>query len=95
MSAVSTATPAATDKSWRNIRFEVLEKMESLPSLNSVVLEFLELSQREYFTAKDFETVISKDQALTARVLKLANSGMYGRSRSIKNLTEAVVVVGL
>ena len=93
MSLVS--TPAATDKKWRNIRFEVLEKLESLPSLNSVVLEFLELSQREYFTAKDFEVVISKDQALTARVLKLANSGMYGRSRSINSIPEAVVLVGL
>ena len=95
MSAVSTPAPAATEKTWRNIRFEVLEKMESLPSLNSVVLEFLELSQREYFTAKDFETVISKDQALAARVLKLANSGMYGRSRSINSIPEAVVLVGL
>ncbi len=95
MSVVATPAPAAADKSWRNIRFEVLEKLEKLPSLNSVVLEFLELSQREYFTARDFETVISKDQALTARVLKLANSGMYGRSRSINTIPEAVVLVGL
>lgn len=87
--------PAATEKPWRNIRFDVLDKMNNLPSLNSVVLEFLELSQREYFTARDFETVISKDQALVARVMKLANSGLYGRPRSISSIPEAVVLVGL
>jgi len=85
----------ASGKQWRTVRFEVLEKIESLPSLNSVVLEFLELSQREFFTARDFETVISKDQALVARVLKLANSGLYGRSRSITTIPEAVVLIGL
>jgi HD-like signal output (HDOD) protein len=91
----TTASPVAPDTTWRNIRFEVLEKLESLPSLNSVVLEFLELSRREYFTAKDYEAVISKDQALVARVLKQANSGLYGRSRSIHSIPEAVVLIGL
>jgi len=93
---MSTAfAPMAPDKQWKTVRFEVLEKLESLPSLNSVVLEFLELSQREFFTAKDFENVISKDQALVARLLKQANSGLYGRSRSINSIPEAVVLIGL
>jgi len=90
-----TSSPVAPDTQWRTVRFEVLEKLESLPSLSSVVIEFLELSQREFFTAKDFEAVISKDQALVARVLKQANSGLYGRSRSINSIPEAVVLIGL
>jgi len=90
-----TQSPPVTDTAWRTVRFEVLQKLEDLPSLNSVVLEFLELSQREFFTARDFEAVICKDQVLTARVLKLANSGLYGRPRSIKSIPEAVVLVGL
>ena len=91
----ATATSSPTDKAWRNVRFEVLQKLENLPSLKSVVLEFLELSQREFFTARDFEAVICKDQALAARVLKLANSGLYGRPRSINSIPEAVVLIGL
>lgn len=90
-----TSSPAISDTRWRTVRFEVLEKLESLPSLTSVVVEFLELSQREFFTAKDFEAVICKDQALVARVLKQANSGLYGRSRSINSIPEAVVLIGL
>ena len=71
---------------WRTVRIEVLDRVESLPSLNSVVVEFLELARREYFTAKDFEQVLSKDQALVARLLKVspastAKAGQRRRTR--------------
>lgn len=76
-------------------RPELLDRVESLPSLSSVVLEFLRVTRRDYFTARDFERVIVKDQALVARLLKVANSGFFCRSRSIKTIPEAVVLVGL
>ena len=85
----------APGNEWKTVRFEVLEKTESLPSLSIVVSEFLVLARRDFFTAKDFETVISKDQALVARLLKVANSGLYGRSRSITTIPEAVVMIGV
>ena len=91
---IETAAPTDRDQ-WRNLRLEVLDRVEGLPSLGSVVVEFLELARREYFTAKDFEQVISKDQALVARLLKVANSGLYGRSRTIHSIPEAVVLIGL
>ena len=89
----STKAPSQAD--WKNIQIKVLERAESLPSLSSVVHEFLELSRREFFTGKDFERVIIKDQALVARLLKIANSGMFGTPREIRTIPEAVVLVGL
>lgn len=91
----TTTTPPAAEKGWRAVNLDVLQRIEDLPSLSSVVSEFLSLSRREYFSAKDFEKVVSKDQALVARLLKLANSSTYGRSRSIHSVPEAVVLVGL
>lgn len=88
-----TAAETATD--WRAVNVDVLRRIESLPSLSSVVMEFLELSRREFFSARDFEVVIAKDQALVARLLKLANSGLYGKPRSIRTIPEAVVLIGL
>lgn len=85
----------APTSEWKTVRFDVLEKTERLPSLSIVVSEFLVLARRDFFTAKDFETVISKDQALVARLLKVANSGLYGRSRSITTIPEAVVLIGV
>ncbi|MEZ4389173.1 MAG: HDOD domain-containing protein [Candidatus Krumholzibacteriia bacterium] len=89
------ATGRRNEKGWRSVNLDVLQRIDDLPSLSSVVAEFLELTRREYFTAKDFETVISKDQALVARLLKVANSAMYGRPRRIHSIAESVVLVGL
>ncbi len=84
-----------TKTGWRNVNLDVLRRVDELPSLSNVVTEFLALVRREFFSAKDFEAVISKDQALVARLLKLANSGLFGKSRSIHSIPEAVVLVGL
>jgi putative nucleotidyltransferase with HDIG domain len=80
---------------WRQVNLQVLERIEKLPSLSSVVSEFLRLCREEFVSARDFEKVIAKDQALVARLLRVANSGMYGKSRSIRSIAEAVVLVGL
>jgi putative nucleotidyltransferase with HDIG domain len=72
-----------------------MERIEKLPSLSAVVSEFLRLCREEFVSARDFEKVIAKDQALVARLLRVANSGMYGKSRSIRSIAEAVVLVGL
>ncbi|MCP4573522.1 MAG: HDOD domain-containing protein [bacterium] len=89
------AEQTTAPQNWKTIRFDVLETIGQLPSLNRVVGEFLNLARREIYTARDFETVLSKDQALVARLLKVANSGLYGRSRSISTIPEAVVLIGL
>ncbi|MFN2369645.1 MAG: HDOD domain-containing protein [Candidatus Krumholzibacteriia bacterium] len=80
---------------WRTVRFDVLERIEEMPSLSRVVTEFLALARRDVYSARDFEAVLSKDQALVARLLKLANSGIYGRSRTVRTIPEAVVLIGL
>ncbi len=80
---------------WRHVNLQVLERIEKLPSLSAVISEFLRLCRQEFVSARDFEKVIAKDQALVARLLRVANSGMYGKSRSIRSIAEAVVLVGL
>ncbi len=45
-------------------------------------------------SAKDIQEIIAQDQALSARVLKMANSAYYGVSRSITSLTNAISAVG-
>ncbi|MBM4118448.1 HDOD domain-containing protein [bacterium] len=79
----------------KTLQKRVLAQTESLPSLSTVVGEFLELSAKEYFTALDFEKVLIKDQALVARLLKVANSSFFGSSRAIQTVHEAVVLIGM
>ncbi len=74
---------------------QVLSRIDKLPSLSNVIGEFLELTKKEYISARDFERVICKDQALVSRMLKLANSSLYGKSKKINSITEAVVMIGM
>jgi putative nucleotidyltransferase with HDIG domain len=43
----------------------------------------------------DLATVISSDQALTSKLLKLSNSAYYGYARRISNVREAVILLGM
>ncbi len=79
----------------KTLQKKALALIEDLPSLSDVVREFLKVSGREYFTAADFEEVIQKDSALTARLLKIANSSFYAGTRSIKTIRESVVLIGM
>jgi putative nucleotidyltransferase with HDIG domain len=45
-------------------------------------------------TPRDLQKIISQDQALAARVLKISNSPFYGCARTVTNLTDALVVMG-
>jgi putative nucleotidyltransferase with HDIG domain len=79
----------------KTLQKRVMAQIESLPSLSTVVGEFLELSCRDYFTAMDFEKVLIKDQALVARLLKVANSSFFGSAKSVETVHEAVVLIGM
>ena len=45
-------------------------------------------------TAEDLNQVISLDQALTFKVLRLANSAYYGFPKEITTITQAVTILG-
>ena len=69
--------------------------MRNLPTLPLIVTRLLELIEDPGSAIQDLQEVISMDLALTAKVLKLANSAYYGYPREISTLTQAVIVLGL
>ena len=68
---------------------EILQDIQSLEPLPAVGLKVLELSERPDVTPSELTTLIETDAALTAKVLKLANSALYGCVREIASLHEA------
>ncbi len=92
---MSEAPPISGLVELKSLQKRVLSQIESLPSLSTVVGEFLQLSRREYFTAMDFEKILVKDQALVARLLKVANSSFFGCPRPIETVHEAIVLIGM
>jgi putative nucleotidyltransferase with HDIG domain len=53
------------------------------------------MAQDDRTSSMDLASVISADQALTAKILRLANSPYYGYARRIGNVREAVVLLGM
>jgi len=68
--------------------------LDRLPTMPQVALEFLEALADEQATAARLEKIIESDQALTSKVLSLANSAYYGFSQQVTTIQRAVVAVG-
>ncbi len=71
--------------------------MESsrLPTIPAVAIEIVSLVQKPDLSIDLLADSIQRDPALSMRVLKTANSGLYGRPRSVTKVREAVMVMGL
>lgn len=74
---------------------EQLQDCPSLPSLPAVALELIELAQHPEPALYEVAAAIGRDPALTAKLLRVANSPLYGQSRSVTNLRRALIVLGM
>jgi HD-like signal output (HDOD) protein/nitrogen-specific signal transduction histidine kinase len=80
-----------TNKS--NIIFEGL-KVNELPSLPHVLAEMLDACQSSSANFQHISDIISRDAAVTARVISLANSSFYSDGSKINSLERALLVLG-
>ena len=72
-----------------------LTRADNLPSLPAVALEVLRLSQDEDATLDDMAGCLSRDPALAAKLLKLANSSLFGGGKSVTTLQRATMLLGM
>ncbi|MGH2633491.1 MAG: HDOD domain-containing protein [Tepidiformaceae bacterium] len=79
----------------RNRVRSIVNRTTELTPLKSVATRAIALAEDERSAAMDLATVISSDQALTAKLLKLSNSAYYGYARRIGNVREAVILLGM
>lgn len=67
----------------------------SLPSPKGAALQVLKLCQKEEVTNQEIAHAIQGDPALSARLIKLANSPMAHQIRPITSVADAVTVLGI
>ncbi len=67
-------------------------KLPVMPEVAHALIRTLNDEDADVVTVRD---VIAKDPALTATLLRMANSAMFGLSRSVTTLDSAVSVVGM
>ena len=71
-----------------------MKKVKELPTISAVANEINASDKNDALTAKSLGAIITRDPALTATVLKLANSAYYGMAREITSTERAVTVLG-
>lgn len=76
-------------------RFEQLKASGDLPSPRGVALALINLTRRDDVPTQEFVRVLRGDQALVAKVIKVANGVVGYRSRPIVSVSEALTVLGV
>lgn len=72
-----------------------IRQCPTLPSLPTIAMEVLELAQKEEVDIAEIARIISRDPALSSKILRTVNSSFYGRSQSISQVSQALVILGL
>jgi putative nucleotidyltransferase with HDIG domain len=72
---------------------EVIASAEKLPPFPDVVRKVMPLIQ-QMVPVRKIEEVIRFDQAITAKVLAIAQSAYYSRGRAIRSLQDAIMSLG-
>ena len=71
-----------------------VENAANLPTLPDVVLRINEIMDDPTAGSRQVGAEIAKDQVLSAKVLKLVNSGLYGFAKPISSIPHAVTMLG-
>ena len=73
---------------------ELSASIAELRPLPAAAMAILRITEHDRFSAHELATTISSDQALTSKLLRLANSAYYGFPRTIGTVRDAVVLLG-
>ncbi|MCP5045268.1 MAG: HDOD domain-containing protein, partial [bacterium] len=77
---------------------ELLEKLRdanSIPSPPGVALEIIRLNQRDDVDIDELTEVVTRDPAIVAKLLRMANSSSFGRPGQVSDIRQAVMTLGL
>jgi HD-like signal output (HDOD) protein len=72
----------------------IAEQLQDLPPLPAVVVRVMQTVNDPKTAASDLNRLISADQAIASKLLRLVNSSYYGFSRRVSTVTDAVVILG-
>ena len=73
---------------------EVTRALDKIPPFSPVVARALKALQNPLSSVSDIAKEIAKDSILTAEILRLVNSPLFGLSRKVISLEHAIVLLG-
>jgi HD-like signal output (HDOD) protein len=70
-------------------------KHVTLPTISQVAHALIASLDNDDVSSKELGAIIARDPALTAKLLRLANSARFGSSRGVSSLDDAIALAGL
>jgi putative nucleotidyltransferase with HDIG domain len=72
-----------------------IESLDAIPAISPVVRRLLLTVERPTASYAELGEIISKDQAITAKLLRMVNSPIYGFPGRISSVSQALILLGL
>ena len=66
-----------------------------LPSMNEVAQDLIHSLNRDSASVNEVRNIVARDAALSAQLLRMANSAQFGLPRGIATLDDAIAMVGM
>lgn len=73
---------------------QLTAKIDVLPTLPAIVNQVLFVTANPESSVQDLLAIIETDPSMTAKVLKMANSAFYSRTRKVATLHQALITIG-
>lgn len=73
----------------------IVAKIGDLPPIPTIALKALKMSEDPEVNIQELQATLTQDQALTAQILRIANSSLYGLEHEIATVSHAVAILGL
>jgi HD-like signal output (HDOD) protein len=73
----------------------IANRAGDLPAFPSTATAAMQMTDDPDVRIRELQSVITKDQALTARILKIVNSAMYCFEREVSTVSHAITILGL
>ena len=73
---------------------DLVIRVEDIPILSNIIRKIINIIENTSSSINDLEEEILKDQSMTSKILKLANSTYYGYSKKIHTISEAIILLG-
>lgn len=77
-----------------DVKKKIIQRIDDLPPMPKVLFKARQVLSDPNSSFKEISNIIEADQAIAAKVLKVANSAYYGLSGMVSSIHQASVVLG-
>ena len=73
----------------------LIERYGNIPAMPNIVVKALAIIKDDNSGVKELSNIVSYDQALATKVLKLVNSAYYGFPSQITSISKGLALIGM